>query len=118
MRSLVQRELDKAEEYIIKALFKNVNNPILSNKIRLLLVAKNIDFDKYVNNAIMIFEEFSQDFMKENGYFDGEKLTKALLIKYPSLKGLNIPDMKPIEILKVIDNFVNLETIGDFIQNF
>ncbi len=32
MRSLVQRELDKAEEYIIKALFKDVNNPILSNK--------------------------------------------------------------------------------------
>lgn len=118
MRSLVQRELDKAEEYIIKALFKDVNNPILSNKIRLLLVAKNIDFDKYVNNAIMIFEEFSQDFIKDNGYYDGEKLTKALQIKYPNLKGLTLPDMKPIEIVKIIDNFINLETIGNFIQKF
>lgn len=118
MRSIIQRELDKAEEYIFTILFKDIKNPVLSKKIKLLLIAKNIDFDDWINNKIMIFEELSQDFMNENGYYNGEKLTKAIILQYPILKGLEIPDIKPIELFKFLNNLIGLEKIGDFIQNF
>lgn len=118
MRNLIQRELDKAEEYLLKTLFNNVQNPQISNKIKFFMISKNIDFDTFINHKIMIFEEFSQDFMKDNGYYDGKKLTKVLLLKFPHLAGLEIPDIKPIDFLKTIDNLVNLKQIGNFIQNF
>ena len=118
MRSLIQRELDKAEEYILQILFKDIKNPVLSNKVKLFLIAKNINFDDWINHKIMIFEELSQDFMNENGYYNGEKLTKALVLKYPILKGLEIPDIKPIELFKFLNNLIGIEKIGDFIQNF
>ena len=118
MRSLIQRELDKAEEYIFTILFKDIKNPVLSKKIKLLLIAKNIDFDDWINNKIMIFEELSQDFMNENGYYNGEKLTKAIILQYPILKGLEIPDIKPIELFKFLNNLIGIEKIGEFIQNF
>ena len=56
--------------------------------------------------------------MKDNGYYDGEKLTKVLLLKFPILEGLELPDIKPIDLLKILDNFINLKQIGNFIQNF
>ena len=116
MRSLIQRELDKAEEYILQILFKDVKNPVLSNKVKLFLIAKNINFDDWINHKIMIFEEFSQDFMTENGYYNGEKLTKALTLKYPVLEGIQIPDIKPIDLFKLLNELLCIEQIGQLIQ--
>lgn len=116
MRSLIQRELDKAEEYIFTILFKDIKNPVLSNKIRFFLFVKNIDFDDWINNKIMIFEKSSQDFMNENGYYNGEKLTKALTLKYPVLEGIQIPDIKPIDLFKLLNELLCIEQIGQLIQ--
>ncbi len=118
MRNLIQRELDKAEEYLLKTIFNDIKNPQISNKIKFFMISKNIDFDTYINHKIMIFEEFSQDFMKDDGYYDGKKLTKVLVLKFPILEGLELPDIKPIDLLKILDNFINLKQIGNFIQNF
>lgn len=117
MRNQIQRELDRAEEYVLTALFGDVNNPRISNKIKFFLIAKNINFDDYINTRIAMFEEFSQDFMTDEGYYDGDKLTKALKLQFPLLEGLNIPNMKPIDFFKMLDKLVGLETIGQMIQN-
>lgn len=116
MRSLIQRELDKAEEYLLKALFKDIKNPVLSNKVKLFLIAKNINFDDWINHKIMIFEEFSQDFMTDDGYYNGEKLTKALILKYPVLSGVEIPNIKPIDLFKSLNELIGLDKIGELIQ--
>ena len=117
MRSLVQRELDRAEEYILTALFGDINRPKISPKVQLFLVAKNISFDDFINAKIAIFEDFSKEFMNDDGYYIGDKLTKALTIQYPQLQGLEIPDIKPIDLAKTLNQLVGLEAIGQTIQN-
>jgi hypothetical protein len=116
MRSQIQRELDKAEEYILTALFGDINNPRISNKIKLFLVAKNINFDDYINSKIDVFEEFSKEFMNEDGYYIGDKLTQAITLKYPYLQGIQIPNIKPIDLFKSLNQLVGIETIGQIIQ--
>jgi hypothetical protein len=117
MRNQIQRELDRAEEYVLNQLFGDFKNPQISNKIKLLLIAKGINFDDYINEKLQLFEEFSSDFMTEDGYYNGEKLTKAILLRFPQLEGFNMPNIKPIELFKTINNLINLETIGKIIQN-
>lgn len=116
MRSLKQRELDRAEEYVLTALFGDINRPVLSPKVQLFLVAKNINFDDFINEKIAIFEEFSKDFMNDEGFYIGEKISKVIAIKYPQLNGLNIPDIKPIDLFKMLNNLIGLENIGQAIQ--
>ena len=116
MRSQIQRELDRAEEYVLTLLFRDIHNPKISNKLRLFLVAKGIDFDEFINNKIDIFEEFSKDFMNEDGFYIGEKITKAITIQFPQLEGLHIPDIKPIELFKALNQLVGLEALGQMIQ--
>lgn len=117
MRNQMQRELDRAEEYVLTALFGDVQKPIISKKIQFFLVAKGIDFDSYINEKIQVFEEFSKDFMNDEGYYIGEKLSKALSIQYPQLQGLEIPDIKPIDFFKAVNQLVGLEKLGQMIQN-
>lgn len=112
MRSQIQRELDRAEEYVLTALFGDIKNPKLSPKIQLFLVAKGINFDDFINDKIQIFETFSEDFMNDEGFYIGEKLSKAISIKYPQLKGVEIPDIRPVDFFKML----NIETIGQIIQ--
>ena len=117
MRSLIQRELDRAEEYVLTALFGDINRPKISPKVQLFLVAKNIDFDDFINEKIAIFEEFSKDFMNDEGYYIGEKISKALAIQFPQLNGLNLPNIKPIDLFKMLNQMIGIETIGQAIQN-
>jgi hypothetical protein len=117
MRNQIQRELDRAEEYILTVLFGDYKNPVLSKKIQLFLIAKGINFEDYINKKIELFEEFSYDFMTEEGYYEGSKLTKALLLQFPQLAGLEIPDIKPIDFFKMLNNLIGLEAIGRVIQN-
>lgn len=116
MRSQIQRELDRAEEYVLNALFGDIQNPKLSPKVQLFLVAKGISFDDFINNKIQIFEAFSTDFMNDEGYYIGEKLRKAIVIKFPQLQGLEIPDIKPIDFFKMLNEVIGIETIGQLIQ--
>lgn len=116
MRNPIQRELDRAEEYLLTILFGDARNPILSKKIQLFLISKDINFDDFINHKIQLFEEFSYDFMNENGYYIGEKLSKALALQFPEFNTLVLPDIKPIDFFKMINNLIGLEAIGKFIQ--
>lgn len=118
MTRIIQKELDKAEEYVLNKLFGDINNPVISKKLQFILVAKKVDFDKFINEKIEIFEELIKDFINDDGYLDGEQISKMLAIQFPELKGLLLPDIKPLELAKLIDNIVGLEAIGQFIQNF
>ena len=73
-------------------------------------------FDEFINEKIDMFETFSKDFMNEEGYYIGEKLSKALSIQYPQLQGLEIPDIKPIDFFKAVNQLVGLEKLGQIIQ--
>lgn len=116
MRNQIQRELDKAEEYALSVLFGDINNPRISPKVKLFLVAKGISFDGFINEKINVFETFSKDFMNEDGYYIGSKLSKALAIQFPVLEGLNLPDIKPIDLFKMINQLIGLERLGQMIQ--
>lgn len=116
MRNQIQRELDRAEEYVLTALFGDIDKPIISNKLKLILVAKGIDFDKFINNKIAIFEEFSKEFMDEDGFYIGEKLSRAIATRFPILAGMEIPNIKPIDLFKMLDNVIGLEQLGQIIQ--
>lgn len=117
MRSQIQRELDMAEEYVLNKLFGDYTNPQISNKIKFFLVAKNIDFETYINDKLQKFEEYSKDFMKDNGYYDGEKLTKILTAQFPILQGIAIADIKPIDLFVMLDELIGLEQLGSFIRD-
>lgn len=117
MQSKIQRELDIAEEYILKRLFGSIDNPIISKKLQLFLIAKNINFDDFINEKIEIFEEFSKDFMTDDGYYNGNQLSKALALKFPILQDIQLPNIKPIELARIIDNLIGLDSIGQMIQN-
>ena len=117
MPNRIQQELDIAEEYILTRLFQDVKNPVISKKLQLVMIAKNINFDEFINEKIQIFEEFSKDFMTEDGYYNGNQLTKLLALKFPEFENAQLPNMKPIEVAKMLDNFLNLESIGQMIQN-
>lgn len=117
MRNQIQRELDRAEEYVLTALFGDTSSPRLSPKVKLFLVAKGVSFDEFINEKIDMFETFSKDFMNEDGYYIGERLSKALSIQYPQLQGLDIPDIKPIDFFKAVNQLVGLEKLGQIIQN-
>lgn len=118
MTRIIQKELDKAEEYVLNKLFSNAQNPIISKKLQFILIAKKIDFDKFINEKIEIFEEFAKDFINDEGYFDGEQISKMLTLQFPELAGLTLPNIKPIDLVKLLDNLVGFDSLGNFIQNF
>lgn len=117
MTRIIQKELDKAEEYVLNKLFGDARNPIISKKIQLFLVAKKIDFETFINKKIEIFEEFAKDFITDDGYFDGEQIAKLLIVQFPELRGLTLPNMKPIELAKTLDNLIGFDSLGNIIQN-
>lgn len=117
MPNRIQQELDIAEEYILTKLFQDVKHPVISKKLQLVMIAKNINFDEFINEKIAVFEEFSKDFMTEDGYYNGNQLSRALALKYPNFSNTELPNMKPIEVARMLDNFLNLESIGQMIQN-
>jgi len=118
MTNLIQRELDKAEEYIFRKLFGSLENPVISPKLRFFMIAKQINFDEFVNEEIKIFEMFAKDFMDENGYFRGKQISQALILKHPVLTGLELPDVRPLELVEILDELIGFDNIGKMIQEF
>ena len=118
MRNEIQRELDRAEEAILTKLFGNIDNPRISPKLQMAMSIKGINFDEYINEKIELFESLVSDFMLENGYLDAEKIKRVLASKYPALEGVNIPSMRPIDVVNMIDLFFPIENIGKMIESF
>lgn len=117
MRTQVQRELDRAEEYILEKLFGNVSTPVVGPKIGLILNLSGISLIDYLNNKILEIENYLRDFMQDDGLLDGQKLSEALVEKYPVLNGISIPNLKPIEVAQLLGEMVDLDKVGYYVQN-
>lgn len=113
----IQRELDIAEEYILAKLIGDINNPVLSNKIKILLSALNIDIVKTINEKLLMFEMLSKGYMTEDGYYDGQKISE-LISNLTGAQGVSLPNIKPIDIAIAIDDILNIGSIGKLLQNF
>lgn len=111
-----QQELDMAEEYILSKLFSNATNPVISKKWEAILILKNINYREKINEYLNIFEIFAKDLQKENGYFDGNKTTQLMILQFPYLQGLVLPDIRPIDFFRLVDNLIGLDKIGEIIQ--
>lgn len=111
-----QQELDMAEEYILSKLFGNATNPVISKKWEAILILKNINYREKINEYLNIFEIFAKDLQKENGYFDGNKTTQLMILQFPYLQGLVLPDIRPIDLARFIDGIVNLEKLGAYLR--
>ena len=116
MTNTVQREIDLAEEYILNKLFVDYRNPQISNKIKIFLIANNTDFNSFINQKILEVEEIIKPVMLENGYLDGNKISKIIAVYLPDLQGLNLPNIRPIELVQLLDKMLNLEKIGNLLQ--
>lgn len=116
LRSDIQRELDRAEEYILEKLFGSAENIEISNNLKMIFALKGIDFNKTVNHYIEVFESFMTNFMLENGFLDVEKLEKVISIKFPILQGLKLPTARLIDFIKEIEKIIPAERIGEIIR--
>lgn len=114
MRTEIQKELDRVEEYILNQLFGDINNPVIDKKLKIYLTLKGITFDEFINPKIEIFEEFAKNFMREDGFLDGEKLSKVISIQYPILSGLNLPTARLIDYIKLIP----IEKVKELLESF
>lgn len=114
MRTEIQKELDRAEEYILNQLFGDINNPIIDKKLQIYLTFKGLTFDNFINSKIEIFEEVVKNFMREDGFLDGEKISQMISIQYPILSGLNLPSARLIDYVKIIP----IEKIWKFLESF
>jgi hypothetical protein len=114
VRTEIQKELDRVEEYILNQLFGDINNPVIDKKLKIYLTLKGITFDEFINSKIEIFEEFAKKFMREDGFLDGEKLSKVISIQYPILSGLNLPTARLIDYVKLIP----IERVKELLESF
>ena len=111
-----QNELDMAEEFVLAKLFGNAQTPVISKKWEILLALKGIDYRQKINDYLFLFEQFAKDAQKDNGMFDGQKISHIIAIQYPQLQGLVLPDIRPIDFFRLVDNLIGLDKIGEIIQ--
>ena len=111
-----QSELDMAEELVLTKLFGNAQAPIISKKWEMLLALTGVDYRQKINDCLLIFEQFAKDAQKENGMFDGQKISRLMIIQFPQLQGLNLPDIRPIDLARLIDGMINLEQLGVYLR--
>ena len=111
-----QNELDMAEEFVLAKLFGNAQTPVISKKWEILLALKGIDYRQKINDYLFLFEQFAKDVQKDNGMFDGQKISHLMTIQYPQLQGLVLPDIRPIDFFRLVDNLIGLDKIGEIIQ--
>ena len=116
MMDVRQSELDMAEEFVLTKLFGNAQAPVISKKWEMLLALKGIDYRQKINDYLLIFEQFAKDAQKENGMFDGQKISRLMIIQFPQLQGLNLPDIRPIDLARLIDGMINLEQLGVYLR--
>ena len=111
-----QNELDMAEEFVLTKLFGNAQTPVISKKWEILLALKGIDYRQKINDYLFLFEQFAKDAQKDNGMFDGQKISHIITIQYPQLQGLVLPDIRPIDLARFLDGMINLEKLGAYLR--
>lgn len=114
--SNIQKELDKAEEFILGELFGDVHNPQISQNLQFAFTFKGINFTNFLNSGIEKFEKFAKNYMDENGFLDTPKIVRILSVKFPFLSGLNPPTIRLIDLIKIVDEFIPLKMIGNIIR--
>ena len=112
----IQKELDKAEEYMLTELFGNIDNLQISKNLQFALKFKGINLTDMINFGINKFESFAKDYMREDGFLDTEKIIKILAVQFPFLSGLNPPTIRLIDLIKKIDGVIPLRKIGEIIR--
>lgn len=112
----IQEELDLAEVYLLNRLIGDVNNPIIGPTLKLLTVVTGFNIDNFINNQIETIESRFKPLMDESGFIIGTKVKELLKEKGIPVDLISIPDFKPINLARVIDHFLNLESIGKIIQ--
>lgn len=112
-KSLIQSELDMAEEYILTCIFGNVQNPQINSTIKSFLALKGKDPIELINEYIDKFEAIVKPLLKSNGYVDGEKLSKLLEIKLNQSISLT-GDCRLIEVARVFEP--QLKSIGSLLR--
>ena len=118
VNEVIQSELDKFEEYILTKIFGNINNLQCSKVIQLYLMSKNIKLEQFINEKILMFETFISDYMTSEGIVEGDRLTKCVIEKYPTLNGcITLPSLKLSEYAKIVDEIIGLEAVGHIIRN-
>lgn len=110
--SLIQAELDLAEELILTCLFKDAHNPQVGGVTASFLALQGKSLTPLLNASILEAEAIVAPWLKENGYIDGEKL--SLLLKNKLNKDVVIPDCRIIDIVRAIEPL--LRFCGKFIQ--
>ena len=116
---VIQSELDRFEEYVLTKIFGNINNLQCNNLIiQLYLKSKNIKLEQFINKKILMFEAFISDYMTSDGIVEGDRLTKYVIEKYPSLNGcITLPSIKLSEYTKIVDEIIGLDAVGHIIRN-
>ena len=117
MRTQVQRELDRAEEYLLDKLFGSITKPVVGPAIGLILNLNGIPLVKLINSKITELETSAKEYIRDDGTIDGSKLSGYLVDKYPNLKGLALPNVTPTELVDVLSDMVDLDKVGYYIQN-
>lgn len=112
-QSLIQIELDMVEEYILTCLFGSIQNPQVNSTIKSFLALKGKNLADIINDYIDKFEDIIKPLLKENGYVDGEKLSKLLKVKLNQNITLS-GDCRLIDVARILEP--QLLSIGSLIQ--
>lgn len=112
----IQEELDLAEVYLLNKLIGDVNEPTIGTTFKLLKTVTGFDLVAYMNNQIEAIESRFKPLMDESGFIIGKRVKELLKDKGMASETITVPDFKPIDLVKVIDHFLNLENIGQIIQ--
>ena len=102
--NLIQTELDMAEEYILKCLFGDINNPQVNAAIKSFLTLQGKSVAGTINEYIDKFETIIKPMLKENGYIDGAKFSELLKIKFK--QEIPIQDFRIIELARALESWL------------
>lgn len=112
----IQEELDLAEVYLLNKLIGDVNEPKIGITFKLIKTVTGFDLVAYMNNQIETIESRLKPLMDESGFIIGNRVKELLKDKGIASDTITVPDFKPIDLVKLIDHFLNLEYIGQIIQ--
>ena len=112
MNNQIQSELDIVEEHILNCLFGSASNPQINQTLRTGLVFIGKNHIQMINSAIIGFEQYVKPFLKDNGYIDGNKLSRLIEAKFN--KQVPLGDIRMIEVSRAIEPLLLM--LGSFIR--
>ena len=100
------------EEHLLTCLFRDANNPQFNSTVKSFFVITGKDPIAMINSSITQFETAVRPFLKDNGYVDGEKLSRLIAVKFN--KQVPISDFRLIDVTRMLEPW--LITLGALIQ--